>query len=132
RIARRGLMEAEARERLVRAVAQEHLLHRRAAAARAEADRWAGRAELAERRGNAAMAAAALERHAGFVERAHAYEQQLLAQSAALRQLKRAAGSSAATRPSQPDPAAWQQTRAERLEADLATLKASIQSLGPA
>ncbi|HUZ77382.1 MAG TPA: hypothetical protein VMV93_07345 [Chloroflexota bacterium] len=126
-------METEARERLVRAIAQEHLLHRRAAAARAEADRWASRADLAGRRGDAAMAAAALERHARFVERAHAYEQQLQAQSVALRQLKRAGGASMATPPPlSPHPEAWRRTEAERLEADLAALKVSIQALGSA
>ncbi len=114
----------ELRQRVLTAIAHEHLLHQRMQEQREQADRWQRRAELAARIGDQEMAAQALERYEHAAHRAAAYEQQYLAQAEAMRQFKPAMRSAPAAPPTEVRLLELQLE--DRLDRDLADLKAKL------
>jgi phage shock protein A len=120
------MAHADAREALRQAIALEHALFTRAAHHDALADRWRGRAELAVRRGEEALAREALARGAAEERRAAEYRAQYLQQADRVR---RAKGRATPGTPTEPIEHRLDQLALEdRLERDLAALKARLAS----
>ncbi|MDE3077128.1 MAG: PspA/IM30 family protein [Chloroflexota bacterium] len=120
----------ELRRGLLEAIAQEHLLHQRLQELRRQVERWQARTALALRTGNEDMAELARQRRQRALRAAADYEEQCRLQSQAVRELKRALRLA----PSPPGRQRWDAPaahleREERLERDLATLKASLAPL---
>lgn len=116
----------DSHEALRRAIAAEHVLYLEAQKHEQQAERWRKRAELALSRAEDGLARQALERSAAEERLAADYRTQYLSQTEAVRRAKRVQA------PIIPAPSAEDRLNKleieERLERDLAALKASLAS----
>jgi phage shock protein A len=120
-------MATDRREALRHAIAYEHRLFQEVRKHEQVAARWQQRANLALRRGEHDLAGEALQRAAAESRLAEDWQAQYLAQSDAVRRAKRGLRQAALSAP--PDPAEArlaQLAQEDRLERDLADLKAKL------
>jgi phage shock protein A len=117
---------ADPREALRQAIASEHRLYVEAERHDQLANRWRARAELAVRRGEQALARQALERSAAEERLAATYRAQAAAHSEIIRGAKRQVPQTKPASDASADQRLAQLALEDRLERDLAALKAQL------
>jgi len=117
----------DSREALRRAIAYEHRLYQQLRKHEQLAARWQGRAEMALRRGEQALAGEALQRQAADTRLAEDYQAQYAAQAQAIQRAKQALPTRPISSPPQSAETRLNQlAREDRLKCDLDALKAQL------
>lgn len=129
------MAQADPREALRQAMAYEHRLYLEVHKHEHLAARWQQRAELALRRGDELLAAEALQRKTAEARLAQEYQAQYVAQTQAIWRAKRGLRESTVAATPSADAAEarlGQLAQEDRVERDLAALKARLARGGPA